>query len=72
MKEQIYVSGKQNTHLEICIRPVITYGVDTVLPQQLLRTTEMRIVRTIHWKTLRDRIYSEERRERSGIKDIVE
>ena len=58
-----------------CVRPVITCGAearDTVLTQQLLRTTEMRIVRTIHGKTLRDRIYSEELRKRSGIKDIVE
>ena len=58
-----------------CIRPVIAYGaearVDTVLTQ-LLRTTEMRIVRTIHGKTLRDRIYNEELRKRSGIEDIVE
>ena len=66
------VSGKQNT----CVRPVTTYDAearaDTVLTQQLLRTNEMRIVRTIHGMTLRDRIYSEELRKRSGIKDIDE
>ena len=61
-----------------CVWPVITYGTearaDSILQQQLRRTTEMRIVRTItiHGKTLRDRIYSEELRKRSGIKDIVE
>ena len=57
-------------------RPVITYGAearaDTVHTQQLLRTTEMRIVRTIHGETLRDRIYSKELRKLSEIKDIVE
>ena len=43
-----------------CVRPVITYGAesraDTTLAKQLLRTTEMRIIRTIRGKTIRDKI----------------
>lgn len=58
------------------VRPVITYGAesraDTTLTKQLLRTTEMRIIRTIHGKTIRDRVRSEDLRDQSGIKDIVD
>ena len=55
------------------VRPVITYGAesraDTTLTKQLLRTTEMRIIRTIHGKTIRDKIRSEDLREQSKIQD---
>ena len=54
-----------------CVRPVITYGAesraDTTLTKQLLRTTEMRIIRTIHSKIIRDKI----RGEQSKIQDWV-
>ena len=40
--------------------------------KQLLRTTEMRIIRAIYGKTLWDRIRSKDLRELSGIQDIVE
>jgi hypothetical protein len=39
--------------------------------QQLLRTTEMKTVRAIHGKTLRDKIRIDELRQLSGIQDII-
>ena len=44
----------------------------TITTQQLLRTTEMRIIRAIQGKALRDRIRSKDLREINGIRDIVE
>ena len=46
------------------VRPVLTYmrqrqGRETTPTQQILRTTEMKIIRAIHGKTLRDKIRSE-------------
>ena len=59
-----------------CVRPVLTYAAEarasTITSQQLLRTTEMRIIRAIHRKTLRDRIRSKDLREVSGIQDKAE
>jgi len=44
------------------VRPVLTYasetGAETACTQQLLRTTEMKTIRAIHGKTLRDKIRS--------------
>ena len=61
---------------KICVRPVTTYGAesraDTTFTKQLLRTTEMRIIRTIHGKTIRDKIRSEDLREQSKIQDIAD
>ena len=58
-----------------CVRPIITYGAesrpDTTVTNQLLRTTEMRIVRAIHSKSLHDKIRSEHLRQISGLQDIV-
>ena len=57
------------------VRPVLTYAAETrasTITTQLLRTTEMRIIRAIHGKTLRDRIRSKDLRELSGIQDIVD
>jgi stage III sporulation protein SpoIIIAA len=38
---------------------------------QLLRTTQMKLIRTIHGKTLRDKIHSDQLQQLSGIQDIV-
>ena len=58
------------------VRPVWTYAAktraSTITTQQLLRTTEMKTIRAIHGKTLRDRIGSKDPREVSRIQDIVE
>ena len=59
-----------------CARLVLTNAAEirasTITTQQPLRTTEMRIIRAIHGKTLWDRIRSKDLRELSGIQDIVE
>ena len=39
--------------------------------QQILRTTEMKIIRAIHGKTLRDKIRSEHLQQLSCIQDVV-
>lgn len=58
-----------------CIRPIMTYAVetraDTSKTKHLLRKTEMRVLRTITGKTLRDRIRSETIRETCKVQDIV-
>jgi aminopeptidase N len=57
------------------VRPVLTYvsetRAETTNIQQLLRTTEMKTIRAIHGKTLRDKIRSDQRRQLSGIQDII-
>ena len=72
-----YMSAKSKLRIyKTCVRPVLTYAAEarasTITSQQLLRTTEMRIIRAIHGKTLWDRIRSKDLRELSGIQDIVE
>jgi hypothetical protein len=44
---------------------------ETTSTQQLLRTTEMKIIRTIHGKMLRDKIRNDQIQRLSGIQDIV-
>jgi len=57
------------------VRPVLTYvsetRAETACTQQLLRTTEMKTIRAIHRKTLRDKIRCDHLRHLSGIPDIV-
>jgi len=57
------------------VRPVLTYAsetrAETAYTQQLLRTTEMKTIRAIHGKTLRDKIRSDHLRHLSGIQDII-
>ena len=57
------------------VRPVLTYAsettAETTCTQQLLRTTEMKTIRAIHPKTLKDKIRSDHLRHISGIQDIV-
>jgi len=49
------------------IRPVITYAFETRRDTslQMMRTVVMKIIRSIHGKTLYDRIRSEDLRQRS-------
>ena len=57
------------------VRPVLTYVSETraerAYTQQLLRTTEMKTIRAIHRKTLRDKIRCDNFRHLSGIQDII-
>ena len=57
------------------VRPVLTYAsetrAETTYTQQLLRTTEMKTIRAICGKTLRDKIRSHHLRQLSGIQDIT-
>ena len=53
------------------MRPVLTYASETTYSQQLLRTTEMKIIRAIHGKKLRDKIRSDQLRQLSGIQEII-
>ena len=56
------------------VRPVLTYvsetRAETTYTQQLLGTTEMKTIREIHRKTLRDKIRSDHLRHLSGIQDM--
>jgi hypothetical protein len=65
---------------KVCIyktnmRPVLTYAsetrAETTYTQKLLRTTEMKIIRAIHVKTLRDKIHSDQLQQLSRIQNIV-
>ena len=72
-----YMSAESKVRIyKTSVRPVLTYAAetraDTITTQQLLRTTEMRIIRTIQGKTLRGRVRSEHSRQISGIPDIVD
>jgi hypothetical protein len=56
------------------VRPVLTCAsetrAETAYTQQPLRTIEMKTVRAIHGKTLRDKISSDHLRHLSAIQDI--
>ena len=58
------------------IRPVLLYGAETWTlrrkEEQLLETTEMRMLRRIKRVTIRDRIRSSDMRQELGVKGIVE
>ena len=57
------------------MHPVLTYAsetrAETTYTQQLFRTTEMKIIRALHGKTLRDKIRSDKLRQLIGIQDII-
>ena len=57
------------------VRPVLTYmsetRAETTYTQQLLRTMEMKTIRAIHGKTLRDKIRCDQLRQLSGIQNIT-
>ena len=76
----IWHNKYMSTDCKVCIyktnvRPVLTYAsetrAETTYTQQLLQTTEMKIIRAIHGKTLRDKIRSDQLRQLSGIQDII-
>jgi hypothetical protein len=56
-------------------RPVLTYAsetrAETTNTPTLLRTTEMKTIRAIHGKTLRDKIRSDQLRQLNGIQYII-
>mgnify|MGYP006948248671 FL=1 len=58
-----------------CVRPVMTYAIETraetAATKKLLRTTEMKTLRSIAGYTLRDRKRNELIREQCNIQDIV-
>jgi hypothetical protein len=58
-----------------CVRPILTYGIetraDTVRTKSLLRTTEMKTLRKIAGKTLRDRVRNDKIREMCDVQDVV-
>lgn len=58
-----------------CVRPILSYAVETraetTTTKRLLRTTEMRTLRSITGYTLRDRQRSEEIRNKCNTEDIV-
>lgn len=58
-----------------CVRPVLTYAIETrgetAETKRMLRTTEMKTLRTIAGKTLRDRIPNTEIREMCEVQDVV-
>jgi hypothetical protein len=58
------------------VRPVLTYASETksrnnLYPATSLRTAEMKIIRAIHGKTIRDKIRSDQLQQLSGIQDMV-
>ena len=58
-----YMSAESRVRIyKTSVRPVLTYAAesraDTISTQQLLKKTEIRIIRTIQEKTLRDRVRS--------------
>ncbi|XP_045462678.1 uncharacterized protein LOC123672567 [Harmonia axyridis] len=61
--------------VKTCVRPVMTYAVETraenTVTKRLLRTTEMRALRSIAGYTLLNRKRNEEIREISDIQDVV-
>jgi hypothetical protein len=54
------------------VRPALTYAsetrAETTYTQQLLRTAEMKTIRVIHGKSLRDEIHIDQLQQPSGIK----
>jgi len=57
------------------VPPALAYvsetRAETTYTQQLLRTTEIKTIRAIHGKTLRDKIRSDQLRHLRGIQDII-
>lgn len=57
------------------IRPILTYATETraetSTTKRIMRTTEMKTLRTIKGVSLRDRIRSQDIREELGIQDVV-
>ena len=80
LKNMIWKNKHMNIQSKVriyktCVRPIMTYGIesraDTVRTKSLLRTSEMKILRNITGKTLRDRIRNTEIRKTCEVEDIV-
>ncbi|KAI4501059.1 hypothetical protein M0802_003862 [Mischocyttarus mexicanus] len=58
-----------------CVRPIMSYaietGAETAATKRLLRSTEMKTLRTISGKTLLDRHRNEDIRKECNVQDIV-
>ena len=71
----ILVINQLDAQNKTIVRPVLTYAsetrAETTYTQQLLRTIEMKTIRAIYGKTLRDNIRSDQLRQLSGIQDII-
>lgn len=71
-----YMSTRSKVRIyKTCVRPVMTYAIETraenTITKRLLRTTEMRTLRSIAGYTLYDQKRSEEIREICEIQDVV-
>ncbi|XP_044760217.1 uncharacterized protein LOC123317675 [Coccinella septempunctata] len=71
-----YVSTRSKVRIyKTCVRPVMTYAIETraenTATKRLLRTTEMRALRSIAGYALLDRKRNEEIREICDIQDVV-
>lgn len=71
-----YMSTRSKVRIyKTCVRPVLTYAVETraenTITKRLLRTAEMRILRSIAGYTLFDHKRNEEIREICDIQDVV-
>ncbi|XP_044746226.1 uncharacterized protein LOC123322928 [Coccinella septempunctata] len=69
------MSSQSKTRIyKTCVRPILTYAsetrAETSKTKSIMRTTEMKILRTIKGVTLRDRIRSDIRAE-LGVQDVV-
>ncbi|XP_044749778.1 uncharacterized protein LOC123310376 [Coccinella septempunctata] len=70
-----YMSTESKTRIyKTCIRPILTYAAETRAEtsetKRKMRTTEMRILRTIRGITLRDRIRNTDTLRELGIRDV--
>lgn len=58
-----------------CVRPVLTYAAETRAEtshtKRLLRTTEMKVLRSIRGISLRDRVRNEDTLRETGVQDVV-
>ncbi|XP_072764658.1 uncharacterized protein [Anoplolepis gracilipes] len=71
-----YMTTKSKIRIyKTCIRPVLTYAAETRAEtsktKRMMRTTEMRILRTIKGVSLRDRIRSSDIRREFELQDVV-
>jgi len=54
-----------------CIRPIMTYGIETNKTKRMLRAAEIKTRRTIMGKTRIDQVRNTDIREQCGKQDIV-
>ena len=80
LREPIWKNKYMNTQSKVriyktCVRPIMTYAIETradsVRTKSLLRTSEMKVLRNISGKTLRDRVRNTEIRRICEVEDIV-